>query len=100
MGPLHQGSDAAGSVRIPAAFCGVFGYKPTFGLVPNYPLPAHIGTLATVGPITRTASDTAAMLGVISRPDPRDFMAGPAPAMGGDFLAGLDKADRRSPYRL
>ena len=69
MGPLHQGSDAAGSIRIPSAFAGIFGHKPTFGLVPNYPLPGHIGNLANMGPMTRTVTDAALMLNVLARPE-------------------------------
>ena len=90
MGPLHQGSDAAGSIRIPAAFTGVFGHKPTFGLVPNYPLPGHIGSLAHMGPITRTVCDAAAMLGVLARPDHRDFMAGAPSVHGADYLSRIE----------
>ncbi|MCZ6838766.1 MAG: amidase [Alphaproteobacteria bacterium] len=88
MGPLHQGSDAAGSIRIPAAFSGVFGYKPTFGVVPNYPLPGHIGSLANMGPITRTVRDAVVMLNVLAQPDFRDFMA--PPVQGRDYFDGLE----------
>ena len=90
MGPLHQGSDAAGSIRIPAAFSGVFGHKPTFGLVPNYPLPPHIGNLANMGPITRTVTDAALMLNVLAQPDSRDFMSAPAVAQDENYLNGLE----------
>ena len=88
MGPLHQGSDAAGSIRIPAAFSGVFGHKPTFGVVPNYPLPGHIGSLANMGPLTRTVGDAVAMLNVLAQPDFRDFLA--APVHGRDYTEGLE----------
>lgn len=71
MGPLAQGSDGAGSIRIPAAFCGVFGLKPSFGLVPYYP-PSAVESLAHVGPISRTVRDAALMLNVLAGPDPRD----------------------------
>jgi aspartyl-tRNA(Asn)/glutamyl-tRNA(Gln) amidotransferase subunit A len=90
MGPLHQGSDAAGSIRIPAAFSGVFGHKPTFGLVPNYPLPPHIGSLANMGPITRTVTDAAIMLNVLAQPDSRDFMSAPSTAQDENYLNGLE----------
>lgn len=98
MGPLHQGSDAAGSIRIPAAFSGVFGHKPTFGVVPNYPLPGHIGSLANMGPITRTVRDSVAMLNVLAQPDFRDFMA--PPVHGRDYFDGLEDgvADLRIAY--
>jgi aspartyl-tRNA(Asn)/glutamyl-tRNA(Gln) amidotransferase subunit A len=88
MGPLHQGSDAAGSIRIPAAFSGVFGHKPTFGVVPNYPLPGHIGSLANMGPLTRTVNDAVVMLNVLAQPDFRDFMS--PPVHGRNYLAGLE----------
>ena len=88
MGPLHQGSDAAGSIRIPAAFSGVFGHKPTFGIVPNYPLPGHIGTLANMGPLTRNVTDSVLMLNILAQPDFRDYMAPPLPKQ--NYLEGLE----------
>ncbi len=89
MGPLHQGTDAAGSVRIPAAFCGVFAIKPTYGIIPSYPIPSQLGALANTGPITRTVTDAALMLTVMAgRPDPRDATA--APVQGRDFLQTLE----------
>jgi aspartyl-tRNA(Asn)/glutamyl-tRNA(Gln) amidotransferase subunit A len=85
-GPLALGTDGGGSVRIPAAFCGVFGLKPTYGRVPLYPASAF-GTLAHVGPLTRDAADAALLLDVIGTPDSRDWSAlPPAPA---SFTAGL-----------
>lgn len=71
-GALHIGSDGGGSVRIPAAFTGIFGHKTTFGRVPAWPL-SPFGTLANIGPMTRTVSDAALMLNVIARPDNRDW---------------------------
>ncbi|MFI7382943.1 amidase [Streptomyces sp. NPDC049813] len=85
-GPLSLGTDGGGSVRIPAAFCGIFALKPTYGRVPLYPASAF-GTLAHVGPMTRSAADAALMMDVISGPDPRDW-SGLAPAAG-SFRAGL-----------
>ena len=58
---LHLGTDGAGSLRIPAAFTGVFGIKPSFGRVPAYP-PSPLNVLAHQGPITRTVADAALML--------------------------------------
>ncbi|MBB0232253.1 hypothetical protein FOE67_22825 [Streptomyces calidiresistens] len=79
-GPLALGTDGGGSVRIPAAFCGIFALKPTYGRVPLYPASAF-GTLAHVGPMTRTAADSATLLDVIGRPDTRDWShLGPPPA--------------------
>ena len=79
-GPLHQGSDGAGSIRMPAHFCGVFGLKPSFGRVPSYPV--STGDLTSHnGPLTRTVADAALMLEVMAGPHPLDFTtleAGPA----------------------
>ena len=79
-GPLHQGSDGAGSIRMPSHFCGVFGLKPSFGRVPNYPV--STGDLTSHnGPMTRTVADNALMLEVMSGPHPWDYTtleAGPA----------------------
>ena len=71
IGPLHQGSDGAGSVRMPAAFCGVFGLKPSFGRVPYHPMPNN-GLISHVGPLTRSVADSALMLQVLAGPDDRD----------------------------
>ena len=60
LGALHIGTDGGGSIRMPAAFTGVFGHKPTFGRVPAWPSSAF-GTLAHVGPIVRTVGDAALM---------------------------------------
>ena len=68
MAPLNLGSDAAGSIRIPAAFCGIYGHKPSGGLVPAFP-PSAFGHAAVLGPMTRTVADARLMLRVIARPD-------------------------------
>ncbi|WP_431044300.1 amidase [Streptomyces sp. P1-3] len=70
--PLSLGTDGGGSVRIPASFCGIFGFKPTYGRVPLYPA-SPFGTLAHVGPMTRDAADAALLMDVISGPDWRDW---------------------------
>jgi aspartyl-tRNA(Asn)/glutamyl-tRNA(Gln) amidotransferase subunit A len=90
-GVLHLGTDGAGSLRIPAAFTGVFGMKPSFGQVPTYP-PSALNVLAHQGPITRTVADAATMLSVIAQPDARDMTAWNTPAP--DFSAGLDAGVR------
>ena len=75
-GVFHLGTDGGGSIRIPAAFCGVVGHKPTFGRVPAHPISAF-GTLAHLGPIARTATDAEAMLSVMSGRDERDWFQPP-----------------------
>ncbi len=72
--PLALGTDGGGSIRIPAGFCGVFGSKPSFGRVPAWPL-SPFGTVAHVGPMSRTVLDSAMLLNVIAKPDARDWHA-------------------------
>jgi aspartyl-tRNA(Asn)/glutamyl-tRNA(Gln) amidotransferase subunit A len=76
MGALHIGTDGGGSIRIPASFTGIFGLKPSFGRVPAWPL-SPFGTVAHLGPMTRTVSDAALMLNVLALPDRRDWLALP-----------------------
>ncbi len=79
-GPLHQGSDGAGSIRMPSHFCGVFGLKPSFGRVPYYPVSTGDMT-SHMGPMTRTVADSALFMEVMSGPHPLDYTsleAGPA----------------------
>jgi aspartyl-tRNA(Asn)/glutamyl-tRNA(Gln) amidotransferase subunit A len=87
MGAFHLGTDGGGSIRIPAAFTGCFGIKPTRARVPAFPA-APLGTLAHVGPLTRSVADAALALTVVAAPDARDVHAWSAPAP--DFRAGLD----------
>ena len=87
MGPLHLGTDGGGSIRIPAAFTGCFGIKPTRARVPGFPA-APLGTLAHVGPLTRTVADAALALTVIAAPDAHDVYAWISPAP--DFREGLE----------
>jgi aspartyl-tRNA(Asn)/glutamyl-tRNA(Gln) amidotransferase subunit A len=91
LGPLSVGTDGAGSVRIPAAFCGNFGLKPSFGRVPAYPL-SPFGTVAHLGPHSMSVRDAALMLNVLKQPDARDWTSlQPDPS---DYLAGLDDGVR------
>ena len=70
--PLNQGGDGAGSIRMPAHFSGVYGLKPTYGRVPNYPPPASDHTVHN-GPLTRTVADSALMLKTMAGPHPWDM---------------------------
>ena len=76
LGPLSQGTDGAGSIRIPACFCGVYGFKASFGLVPQYPT-SLVEPFSHAGPITRTVADAALMLNAIRGADPRDKSSWP-----------------------
>jgi Asp-tRNA(Asn)/Glu-tRNA(Gln) amidotransferase A subunit family amidase len=76
-GPLHLGTDIGGSIRLPAGWCGVVGFKPSNGRVPIKP--PYIGRVA--GPLTRTVTDAALMMATLSLPDPRDATSLPAQAL-------------------
>jgi aspartyl-tRNA(Asn)/glutamyl-tRNA(Gln) amidotransferase subunit A len=97
MGPLAVGTDGGGSIRIPCSFTGLFGIKPSFGRVPAWPL-SPFGTVAHVGPMTRSVTDAALMLNVLAQPDARDWHALPYDAR--DWRMGLDGgvADLRIAY--
>ena len=86
-GPLAQGSDGAGSIRIPACMCGVYGFKPSWSLVPQYPASA-VEPFSHMGPITRSVADAAAMLTVMAGEDARDRASLPCTT---DFSAALGK---------
>ena len=87
MGPIAIGTDGAGSVRIPGAFCGTFGLKPSFGRVPAYP-PSPYGTVAHIGLHTMHVRDAALALDVMARPDSRDWSSLPYDSR--DYTSGID----------
>ncbi len=87
-GPLHLGTDAGGSIRIPAAWCGAVGLKPSFGRVPQWPIGAF-GAVAVAGPITRTVRDAALMLSALARFDGRDPFSLPDDPR--DWRCGIDR---------
>jgi aspartyl-tRNA(Asn)/glutamyl-tRNA(Gln) amidotransferase subunit A len=87
MVPAALGTDTGGSIRQPAALCGVVGIKPTYGRVSRYGLVAFASSLDQIGPIARSCSDAALLLGVLAGHDPHDATSYPAPAP--NFLAAL-----------
>ncbi|MCZ6618222.1 MAG: amidase family protein [Gammaproteobacteria bacterium] len=89
-GPLHQGSDGAGSIRMPAHFCGVFGLKPSFGRIPNLPVPNNDLT-SHIGPITRCVADAALFLKVMAGHHPVEHttIAAPVPDYPGLLSADV-----------
>jgi aspartyl-tRNA(Asn)/glutamyl-tRNA(Gln) amidotransferase subunit A len=86
--PAALGTDTGGSVRIPAAMCGVVGLKPTYGLVGRTGVIPHSYSLDHCGPITRTVKDAAALLGVIAGFDAGD--PGSTPGAAHDYAAALN----------
>lgn len=91
-GALSLGTDTAGSIRQPAAFCGVVGMKPTYGRVSRYGLIAFASSLDCPGPLARDVHGAASMLQVIAGPDPRDSTT--AALESGDFLTQLEAGVR------
>jgi aspartyl-tRNA(Asn)/glutamyl-tRNA(Gln) amidotransferase subunit A len=87
LAPLAIGSDTGGSIRQPAALCGVVGLKPTYGRVSRYGLIAHASSLDQVGPLATTVHDAAIALGVLAGPDPADATSASEPIA--DYPAAL-----------
>ena len=87
--PFSLGSDTGGSVRQPAAFCGVVGMKPTYGRVSRYGLVAFASSLDQIGPITRNVRDNAKVLEVISGSHNKDATS--MPGLDNKFLEGIDE---------
>lgn len=102
LGPVALGSDGAGSIRIPASFCGLVGHKPTFGRVPMFPAAGGHELVAHVCPLARTVRDVALMMNVVARHDRRDPFA--LPDDGADYVAACDEAlagaRGRAPIRI
>ena len=88
LGPLHQGSDGAGSIRIPSGFCGVVGVKATYGRVPLWPV-SNNDYATHAGPMVRTVADAALMLAAMAGPDDADVTCLEAPPA--DYVGLLDR---------
>jgi len=93
LGPLAEGSDLAGSIRQPASWCGVVGFKPSQGRIARYPNQTAWNAMSSNGPIARTVADVALMFAVMTGPDPRDPLA--LPHTGEDWARIADAASIR-----
>ncbi len=91
LGPIAEGSDAGGSIRVPASCCGIVGLKASYGRIPYYPGFSPFETVIHFGPMTRTVADAALMLQVMAGPDPRDVYS--IEDRGFDFPAAVREPD-------
>ena len=100
--PVALGSDTGGSVRQPAALCGIVGLKPTYGRVSRYGLIAFASSLDQIGPMARSARDAAAVLQAMAGPDPRDATSAdvPVPDYGAALTGSVDGLRIGVPRRL
>jgi aspartyl-tRNA(Asn)/glutamyl-tRNA(Gln) amidotransferase subunit A len=89
LGPLALGTDDGGSIRVPASFCGIYGFKPSFGRVPKHPVFRGCETFSHTGPMTRSVRDAALVLDAIAGPDDRDRLSLPADG-GPPFIEACD----------
>ncbi|MEM3569950.1 MAG: amidase [Candidatus Jordarchaeales archaeon] len=87
--PVAIGNDGGGSIRVPSALCGVYGFKPSFGRVPSYHDPPVFLDMVSNGPITRTVADAALVMDIIAGPDERDRSS--LPAVGFSYLEKLEE---------
>ena len=91
LGPLAEGSDLAASIRQPAAWCGVVGFKPSQGRVPRHPQTTGWSGLSVNGPLARTVQDAALMFATLAGPDPRDPLA--LPDGGEDWCEAAEESE-------
>lgn len=89
LAPISMGSDGGGSIRHPASFCGLYGFKSTFGMIPKHPSADGWPTLSHNGPLTRTVADAALAMDVLSGYDRADMYSSPLPQQ--HFLQNLDR---------
>ena len=89
LGPIALGGDGGGSIRIPASFCGVVGFKPSYGLVPEYPGFPGWDHVSHTGPLTRSVHDAAVVLEAIAGADDRDRAS--LPGAAGSYLAACER---------